>query len=99
MVTAYESEANLVKAGMAAEDIVVYQYLSENEYADGTLLDFFMRDRTEFDDEEIIRDLYPIVDSLSGGQLAGLDFLSIQDLILMAVTDENGFKEVNMEDV
>ena len=81
MVTAYQTKADLVKAGLAAEDVAVHNYLETTEYGDGTLLDFFMRDRTEFDDEEIIRDLYPIVDSLSGGQLAGLDFLSIQDKI------------------
>ena len=89
----------MVKGGMAAEDIAVHDILEKIEYGDGTMLEFFERDKSEFEDSENIRELYPIVDSLSGGQLAGLDFISIKDMILMAVTDENGFKEVNMKDV
>ena len=92
---AYKAESNLVKGSMAAEDIVVHDYLDSNEYGDGTLLDFFEKDKSEFDDEDTIRELYPIVSALTAGQIAGLDFLSIKDMILMAITDEKGFKEVN----
>ena len=96
---AYEAEANMVKGGMAAEDIVVHDYLDATEYGDGTLLDFFEKDKSEFEDEDTIRELYPIVKALTAGQIAGLDFLSIKDMILMAITDENGFKEAKMEGV
>ena len=96
---AYEAEANMVKGGMAAEDIVVHDYLDATEYGDGTLLDFFERDKSEFDDKDSIRELYPIVKALTAGQIAGLDFLSIKDMILMAITDENGFKEAKIENV
>ncbi len=95
----YKTEATMVEGGIAAEDIAVHDILEKIEYGDGTMLEFFERDKSEFEDSENIRELYPIVDSLSGGQLAGLDFISIKDMILMAVTDENGFKEVNMKDV
>ena len=95
----YKSEADMVKGGEAAEDIVVHDYLDAVEYGDGTLLDFFERDRSEFDDKDSIRELYPIVKALTAGQLAGLDFLSIKDMILMAITDENGFKEADSKDV
>ena len=96
---AYKAEATMVKGGIAAEDIAAHDYLSTIEYGDGTMLEFFERDKSEFEDSENIRELYPIVDSLTGGQLAGLDFLGIRDMILMAVTDENGYKEVDMKDV
>ena len=92
-------QAAQVKGGMAAEDIVAHDYLEATEYGDGTLLEFFERDQSEFFDEDTIRELYPIVEALSGGQIAGLDFLSIKDMILMAVTDENGFKAVNVDDL
>ncbi len=95
----YKAEATMVKGGMAAEDIAVHTYLENENYGDGTMLEFFEKDKSEFDDKNNIRQLYPIVDSLTGGQLAGLDFLSIKDMILMAVTDENGFKEVDLKDV
>ena len=93
----YKAEADLVKGGAAAEDVVVHDYLNATRYGDGTLLDFFERDKSEFDDKDTIRELYPIVESLSGGQLAGLDFISLKDMILMAITDENGFKNAKME--
>ena len=98
-VQAYSKEETMLKGGRAAENMVVYNVLEATEYGDGTLLEFFERDKTEFEDGEIVRELYPIVDSLTGGQLAGLDFLSLKDMILMAVTDENGYKKVDMNDV
>ena len=96
---ALDSETSIIKGGTAAEDIAVKSYLESTEYRDGTLLDFFERDKSEFDDKDTFRELYPIVASLSGGQLAGLDFLSLKDMILMAITDESGFKEVNVKDI
>ena len=96
---ALEAEALMIKSGRTAESMVVHDYLNTIEYGDGTMLEFFERDRQEFDDAENIRELYPIVDSLTGGQLAGLDFLSIKDMIIMAVTDENGFKAVDTENI
>ena len=93
----YSQEAEMVKSGRTAENMVAHDFLSATEYGDGTMLEFFERDKTEFEDAENIRELYPIVESLTGGQLAGLDFLSIKDMIMMAVTDENGFKEVNID--
>ena len=98
-VEAYKSEATMVKGGMAAEDIAVRDYLNTIEYGDGTMLEFFERDKSEFDGAENIRELYPLVDSLTGGQLAGLDFLSIKDMVVMAVSDENGFKDVDVSKI
>ena len=88
-----DAQSNMIKGSMAAEDIIVHDYLEATEYGDGTLLEFFERDQSEFFDEDVIRELYPIVESLSGGQIAGLDFLDIKEMILMAVTDESGFYE------
>ncbi|MBR1482108.1 MAG: hypothetical protein IJ598_03960 [Ruminococcus sp.] len=99
VIEAYKAEETFVKGGTAAEDIVAHDYLEKTEYGDGTMLEFFERDRQEFDGAENIRELYPIVDSLTGGQLAGLDFLSIKDMILMAFTDENGFNHVDLSEI
>ncbi len=95
----YSKGADMVKSGRVAENMVAHDYLQATEYGDGTMLEFFERDKSELDDSENIRELYPIVDSLTGGQLAGLDFLSIKDMVTMAVTDETGYNEVNVEDV
>ena len=93
------AQTTMVKGSKASEDIVAHDYLEKTAYGDGTLLEFFERDQSEFFDEDTIRELYPIVEALSGGQIAGLDFLSIKDMILMAVTDENSFNNVNVDNV
>ena len=95
----FNAEESMVKAGVAAEDIIAHDYLETTDYGDGTLLEFFERDQSEFSGDKNIRELYPIVEALSGGQLAGLDFLSIKDMVLMAATDENGFKKVDLKDM
>ncbi len=95
---ASDTQTKAVTGGLAAEEIAAHDYLETVEYGDGTMLEFFERDKSEFEDSENIRELYPIVDSLSGGQLAGLDFLSIKDMVVMALTDENGFKKVDLND-
>ena len=96
---ASDTQTKAVSGGLAAEEIAAHDYLETVEYGDGTMLEFFERDKSEFEDSENIRELYPIVDSLTGGQLAGLDFLSIKDMVVMALTDENGFKKVDLNDV
>ncbi len=93
------AQTTMVKGGKAAEDIVAHDYLEKTEYGDGTLLEFFERDQSEFFDEEIIRELYPIVEALSGGQIAGLDFLSIKDMIMMAITNKKGYDTASAEKV
>ncbi len=89
----------LLDGGKAAEDIAVHDFLEAIKYDNGTLLDFFQKDVSEFNSEKKIRALYPIVDALSGGQIAGLDFLSIKDMIIMAFTDEKGFNSVDLDKV
>ena len=96
---ASDTQTKAVSGGLAAEEIAAHDFLENVEYGDGTMLEFFERDKSEFEDSENIRELYPIVDSLTGGQLAGLDFLSIKDMVVMALTDENGFKKVDLNDV
>ena len=95
----FDDQATMIKSGMAAEDIVAHDYLEATEYGKGTLLNFFEKDVSEFTSEKKIRDLYPIVDALSDGQIAGLDFLSIKDMILMAISDENGFNSIDVSNM
>ncbi len=94
-----KNQDNMVKGGMALEDIVAHDFLEATKYGNGTLLEFFEKDVSEFNSEKKIRALYPIVDALSDGQLAGLDFLSIKDMIMMAITDENGFEKVDVSNM
>ncbi len=96
---AYVSQADVVKGSMAAEDIIAHDFLEASKYGKGTLLEFFQKDVSEFTSEKNIRNLYPIVDALSSGQIAGLDFLSVKDMIMMAVADKNSFNDAKISNV
>ncbi|MEE3467102.1 MAG: hypothetical protein VZQ83_01550 [Eubacterium sp.] len=95
-----ESEAETItEAGRTLLDQVydlrsvgICEYLGSITYNDGTLLDYFSVDYSEISTQTGIRRLYPMVDALSPGQIAGLDFLSFDDLISMAASDEETYK-------
>ena len=83
------------------ELVSAYEHLSEIDYdSDGgtTLLDFFTQDYSDFDGDNI-RNLYPLVASLSAGQIAGLDFLSLQDLVTIATADATSYNLDELGDV
>ena len=71
-------------------NVTVHDLLSSIEYEDGTLYDFFTQ--TYEDVEEDIYVLYPLVAALSDGQRAGLEFISLRELILIGGTDETGYE-------
>ena len=72
-----------------AEITSVHDYLEEISYGDGTMLDYFMTDADEIADD--ITFLYPLVASLSAGQRAGLEFVSIEELCAIALTDNEQY--------
>ncbi len=76
--------------------VAVADYLEDYEYGDGTLLDFFRQTREEA--EENIEMLYPVVAALSPGQLAGLDFVSLQDLVMTAEFDPEELEDAAIND-
>ncbi|MCR4604547.1 MAG: hypothetical protein K5639_00940 [Eubacterium sp.] len=71
------------------QTLSICDWLDSIEYGNGTLLDFFIQDSSKVSGEKNIRNLYPIVDALSAGQIAGLEFLSLPDLFTMAMADCN----------
>ena len=75
--------------------ITVYEMLSEIDYEDGTLLDFFMQSSEDIEDDITV--LYPMVASLTAGQRSGLDFVSLKELCVMAITDEDGYSDIDDE--
>ena len=82
---------------MKAETATVIDFLDSIEYNNGSMLEFFERDKSELSGEGI-RELYPIAAALSPGQIAGLDFLSIVDLFSMALIGEEGLEKVNIDE-
>ena len=91
-------EADAVTTVAVGEDIAVVDYLSSTDYEDGTLLDFFNHDKSDFAGDGI-RSLYPIAAALSDGQIAGLDFLSIKDLFVMALTNKESYQKINISEM
>ena len=77
--------------------IAVHEYLDSIEYGDGTLLDFFMQTSEEI--EEDITVLYPLIASLTDGQRAGMEYVSLKELILMTVTDAEEFDNGELESI
>ena len=79
----------------ATQIIGIHDYFETLEYGEGSLLDFFMQDADVFNDDITL--LYPLVAALTDGQKAGLDFISLRELCVIAVTDAQGYKESETE--
>ena len=81
----------------ATADVVCKEYLETIEYEDGTLLDFFTLPSETV--EEDITVIYPVVASLSDGQRAGIEFLTLEDLIMLGGTSEEGYKSAAFDEL
>ena len=76
-------------------NVAAKEYLLSVDYEDGTLYDFFTQTAEEI--EEDVSVLYPLIAALSDGQKAGLEFISMRELILIGATDENGYKNMDAD--
>ncbi len=81
-----------------AEEVIavkVSEALNERENDDGNLREFFAQPSDNFKGDEI-RKLYPMVASLSDGQIAGIDFLTLQELVDAGL---NNIKDLDEEQI
>ena len=81
----------------AAADVFCKEYLETVDYEDGTMLDFFMQEVDDIEDDTTV--LYPLVASLSKGQKAGLEFVTLQDLVMFGSADESGYREAAINEL
>ena len=81
----------------AETDIFCHDYLNSVKYGDGTMLDFFTQDYDDVESE--IEMLYPIIASLTAGQRAGLEFVTLQDLVMFSATDRQGYKSKEADEL
>ncbi|MBQ6469299.1 MAG: hypothetical protein IJJ50_04505 [Lachnospiraceae bacterium] len=80
------------------KDAACREYLESTEYAEGgTLLDLFTMPYDVIDED--ITQLYPIVASLSDGQRAGLELLTLEDLVELGITDGDGYKDASYDEL
>ena len=100
VVTSVKTGDELASRVLDLELVAAKERMDEIDYDfdDGaTLAEFFAQDASVFNGEGI-RDLYPIVASLSAGQIAGLDFLSLQDLVTIATADATNYEGNDLGD-
>ena len=77
----------------AVQTVCIYEFLQNEEYGDGTMLDFFLRPSDEVDTKEI----YPLVASLTPGQQAGLSFVSLKELVSMTIIDNAEYENADYD--
>ena len=91
-----ENQYNIDTMSNSYTNITVYAMLDAIEYEDGTLLDFFSRSGEDIEDDITV--LYPLVAALSPGQKAGLEFITLEDLFVFALTDGSGYEKFDISD-
>ena len=96
IIEEYENqEAKRLKIRNDIQTVGICETLKTYEYNDGTLLDFFLQPREEIEDDITV--LYPLVASLTEGQLAGLDFISLKELTAIALTTDEGYSDASLD--
>ena len=83
--------------GNRLTDVVAKEYLSSIDFDGGTLYDFFTQSSEDI--EEDITVIYPLVAALSDGQRAGLEFISLSDLVSIAGTEAGGYKDSSLDEI
>lgn len=76
-------------------DVLVKAYLTNTEYGDGTLYDFFTMTREEAEDR--MEEIYTLVSSFTKGQRAVLEFVSLSDLVVIAGTEPGEYSDENFD--
>ena len=97
MNTMADTVNELTDTAYDARSIGLCSYLEAVDYGDGTMLEFFEKEYSELSTDSGIRSLYPMVDALSPGQIAGLDFLSLADLISLAIADKDTYADIQSD--
>ena len=92
-----EAQDNIGEVILAVSYMYIHDSFAEIDYNDGTLLDFFTRDPDEMTGN--IKELYPLVAALSDGQRAGLKFVTLRELAMIALSDESGYSDELLDEL
>ena len=90
-----EAQNAMMKMIKAAEIVGIHDYLDGVDYLDDTMLAFFTQEK-----EEVAADLtvlYPLIASLSAGQRAGLDFITIRELMIIALSEPENYQDAALD--
>ena len=89
-----DSEAKTEELAEKTANFAVAEYLKSIDYIDGTMYDFFTMSEEEIADDITI--LYPLVASLTEGQHAGLEFVSLKELVIISER-ENDYGDADLD--
>ena len=90
-----EAEEKALEYNRNTTIVAVHDYLEAIDYGDGTMLDFFTQKTAEVQADVTM--LYPIVASLSDGQRAGLEFITLEELVIISEADVQSYKDAGLE--
>ena len=91
-----EASAEIAEKAEETRDYALYAALKATPYGDGTMYDFFTKPYAEVSGENISA-LYPMVSTLTEGQIAAIDFLSLALLLQIGVTDCESYMQCGLE--
>ena len=92
-----EVEFHLETTANLYADVMCKEYLETVEYNGGTLLDFFTQSSEDIQEDVTV--LYPLVAALSDGQRAGIERVTLEDLVMLGVTDEKGYQDSGLTEM
>ena len=88
-----DAQDKFSKAMMATELVIIHDALAERPWGDKTMLDYFNQDPAKLK----ATDVYPLVASLSEGQRAGLDFVSLRELVNIGLSTKKAYKDFKLD--
>jgi hypothetical protein len=80
---------------IALKAITIHDNLAEMENEDGTLLEFFTQSYDDIAEDTTV--LYPLAASFSAGQSAGLEFISLEEMMMIALSDEDAYSDTELD--
>ena len=91
-----EASVELAEGTADARAAALYAVLRETPYGDGTMYDFFTKPYAEVSGENISA-LYPMVSTLTEGQIAAIDFLPLTTMLQIGATDCESYMDCGLE--
>ncbi|MBR6315190.1 MAG: hypothetical protein IKR49_11220, partial [Clostridia bacterium] len=91
-----EASVELAEGTADARAAALYAVLRETPYGDGTMYDFFTKPYDEVSGENISA-LYPMVSTLTDGQIAAIDFLPLTTMLQIGATDCESYIDCGLE--
>ena len=82
---------------IALKAITIHDNLAEMENEDGTLLEFFTQSYDDIAEDTTV--LYPLAASFSVGQSAGLEFISLEEMMMIALSDEDAYSDTELDKI